>query len=719
MSLEDKVNQLHANYGIAGNFPNGKITPEGVKKSVGNGVGGISPMDNLNLDQQIAAYNEIQKYLVEKTPLGIPAIFHGEACHGVAFTYGEGQTSYPVPIGMASSWDEELYHEVYTEVAAEARSRGLQQVLCPVLDITRDPRWGRTDETMGEDGYLNGRLGTAVVEALQGSTDGTIDEKHVAVTLKHFVGHGEPQGGSNTAPANFPPRILLDEHALPFRMVISAAKPAAVMMSYNEVDSVPNHINSWLIKDVLRKQFGFTGLIVSDYYAISHVADDQHAARDHGDAGAKALSAGVEMEFPSGDSFNALPDLVKQGVVKEEDIDAAVAHVLALKFRLGLFEHYTLDAGQARALPQLQSTRDLALRAARESIILLKNKNNLLPLARGRYRTIAVIGPNADFCELGGYSGSPPYRMSLIDGIKEKVGNTSRIVHAQGCSIDPDHPDDPEDLKRIEDAVDVAKNADLIILAIGDRQSICQETWPGQTGDRTSLDLYGKQQQLADAMFALGKPVVVYLMNGRPISMPVVAKNADAILEGWFMGQETGHAAADILFGEVNPSGKLTITIPKSVGNLPCYYDQKPYDAGACFVNDDDKPLFPFGFGLSYTTFSYSAPKLADPSISTTGQTSVSVTITNTGTIAGDEIAQMYVRPQYSSVTRPIKVLRGFARVHLNPGEAKALSFPITPDRLSYHDIHMNYGVEPTDLDVMVGPSSAETQTVVLNIHGS
>jgi len=269
----------------------------------------------------------------------------------------------------------------------------------------------------------------------------------------------------------------------------------------------------------------------------------------------------------------------------------------------------------------------------------------------------------------------------------------------------------------MDDAVNVAKNADLIILAIGDKSSICQETWAGRDGDRTSLDLYGKQQQLADAMFALGKPVVVYLMNGRPISMPAVVEKADAILEGWSMGQETGHAAADILFGDVNPSGKLTITIPKSVGNLPCYYDQKPYDAGSRFINDDNKPLFPFGFGLSYTTFRYSAPKLADASIATTGQTTASVTITNTGTIAGDEIAQMYVRPQYGSVTRPTKVLRGFTRVHLDPGEAKTVDFPITPDLLSYHDINMNYGVEPTDLDVMIGPSSAETQKVVLKIH--
>ena len=713
MSLQDKINQLHANYGIADNFPNGRITDEGVKKAVGNGVGEISPMDYLNLTQQIEAYNAIQKYLVEQTPLGIPAIFHGEACHGVAFTYGDGQTSYPVPIGMASSWDQQLYHDVYTEVAAEARSRGLEQVLTPVLDIDRDPRWGRTDETMGEDGYLNGRLGIATVEGFQGGTGGPIDDKHVAVTLKHFVGHGEPQGGSNTAPANFPPRIILDEHVLPFRMVIAAAKPAAVMLSYNEIDSVPNHINAWLIQDVLRKKLGFEGLTVSDYRGISGVADSQHAARDHSDAAAKAISAGVEMELPSADAFNALPDLVKQGVVKQSDIDAAVAHVLALKFRLGLFEHYTLDAGQAKALPQLQSTRDLALRAARESIILLKNKDNLLPLAKGHYQTIAVIGPNADACNLGGYSGTPPYTVSLIDGIKKKVGATSRIVYAQGCGIDPSHPDD----QHIDDAVKVAKDADLIILAIGDKSSICQETWPGQDGDRTSLDLYGKQQELADAMFALGKPVVVYLMNGRPISMPAVVEKADAILEGWSMGQETGHAAADILFGDVNPSGKLTITIPKSLGNLPCYYDQKPYDAGPRFINDDDKPLFPFGFGLSYTTFSYSAPKLANTSISTTGRTTVSVTITNTGTIAGDEIAQMYVHPQYSSVTRPVKVLRGFARVHLEAGEAKTVSFPITPDLLSYYDINMNYGVEPTDLDVMVGPSSADTQKVVLKIQ--
>ncbi len=718
MSLQDKVDQLHSNDGVGKNFSHGVPKPDGLKASVGNGLGELVSLQ-LGVDDEIAIRNAIQKYLLEQTPLGIPVIFHGEACHGLAYN-GSGQTSYPVPLGLASSWDEQLYHDVYTEVALEARTRGLTQVLAPVLDIDRDPRWGRTDETMGEDGYLNGRLGIATVEAFQGSANGTIDDQHVAVTLKHFVGHGEPQEGSNTAPANFPPRILIDEHALPFRMVIAAAKPAAVMMSYNEVDSVPNHINTWLIQDVLRKQLGFQGLVVSDYDAIKNVCDAQHAARDHADAAAKAINAGMEVEFPTEATFGALPDLVQKGVVKEATLDAAVARILALKFRLGLFDNPTpLDVAKAKALPQLQSTKDLALRAARESIILLKNKDNILPLDKSRYHTIAVVGPNADACNLGGYAGQPLYTVKLIDGIKEKVGAASQVLYAQGCAIDPKHPDDPEDQKRIAAAVEIAKQADLIILAIGDNSSICEETWPGRNGDRTSLDLYGKQQQLADAMFALGKPVVVYLMNGRPISMPEVAGKADAILEGWSMGQETGHAAADILFGDVNPSGKLTITIPKSVGNLPCYYDSKPYDAGPRFINDDNKPLFPFGFGLSYTTFSYSPPKLASDSITATGQTSVSVNITNTGKVAGDEIAQMYVHPHYSSVTRPVKALRGFARVHLEPGETKTVTFPITPDLLSYHDINMNYGVEPTDLDVMVGPSSVETQNVVLKITPS
>ena len=717
MSLEDKINQLHSNTNLGKNFDHGVPKPDGMKHAVGDGLGESTSLE-LGVGDEITIRNAIQKYLLKQTPLGIPIIFHGEACHGLAYN-GSGQTSYPVPLGLASSWDEQLYHDVYTEVALEARTRGLQQVLTPVLDITRDPRWGRTDETMSEDGYLNGRLGIATVEAFQGSADGSIDDQHVAVTLKHFLGHGEPQEGSNTAPANFPPRILLDEHALPFRMVIAAAKPAAVMISYNEVDSVPNHINSWLIQDVLRKQLGFDGLVVSDYTAILNVYKEQHVARDPATAAAKAINAGMEMEFPAEDTFGALPDLVQKGLVKEETIDAAVARVLALKFRLGLFENHPLDLEKAKELPRLKSTSDLALRAAQESIILLKNKDNILPLDKNRYHTIAVIGPNADACNLGGYAGQPLYTVSLIDGIKQKVGGAAQILYAQGCAIDPKHPNDPEDQKRIGAAVAVAKNADVIVLAIGEKSTICEETWPGRNGDRTSLDLYGQQQQLADALLALGKPVVVYLMNGRPISMPEVAGRANAILEGWSMGQETGHAAADILFGDVNPSGKLTITIPKSVGQLPCYYDSKPYDAGARFVDDDNKPLFPFGFGLSYTTFTYSTPKLAADSITTAGHTTVSVDVTNSGKMAGDEIAQMYVHPQYSSVTRPVKMLRGFARIHLNPGETKTVTFPITPDLLSYHDIDMNYGVEPTDLDVMVGPSSIETQKVVLKITPS
>jgi beta-glucosidase len=474
MSLQDKVNQLHSNDGIQKNFDRGVPKPDGLRSSVGDGLGEVTSLE-LSVEDEIKIRNAVQKYLVEQTPLGIPVIFHGEACHGLAYN-GSGQTSYPVPLGLASSWDEQLYHDVYTEVALEARTRGIQQVLAPVLDIARDPRWGRTDETMGEDGYLNGRLGIATVEAFQGSSDGTIDEQHVAVTLKHFVGHGQPQEGSNTAPANFPPRILLDEHALPFRMVIAAAKPAAVMISYNEIDSVPNHINAWLIQDVLRRQLGFAGLVVSDYSAIKDVCDNQHVARDHADAARKAMNAGMELEFPSEDTFGALPDLIRKGLVKEETINAAVARILSLKFRLGLFEHHILDVNRAKAPPRLQSTKDLALRAAQESIILLKNKNNVLPLDKTRYHTIAVIGPNADACNLGSYSGQPLYTVKLIDGIKEKVGSASQVVYARGCAIDPKRPNDPEDLKRIDEAVEVASKADLIILAIGDKSSICQET---------------------------------------------------------------------------------------------------------------------------------------------------------------------------------------------------------------------------------------------------
>jgi beta-glucosidase len=730
MTLAEKIQQLRCIWQTDQTLDtDGKFDPDKATTILGNGIGEVGPIDS-DAQKEVTERNAMQAFLVEQTRLGIPAIFHNEACHGFLT---DGATSFPVPIGMACAWDPALMERIYSVVAAEARARGVSQVLCPVVDICRDPRWGRVDETMGEDPYLNGKLGAAVVRGLQGSADGTIPAGHVAATLKHFAGHGAPEGGINRAPADIPPREMYDAHLVPFRIAIAESHPAAVMPAYTEVDGVPSHGNSWLLKDVLRGQFGFQGLVVSDYTGIEYLSDVHHIAANHADAGRLALQSGVQIDLPAGDAFGHLAQLVQEGKVSTADIDQAVRQILRLKFSLGLFEHPYGDADTAIALAKLDSSKALALQAARESIVLLKNQGNLLPLAKDGSKVIAIIGPNAADARLGSYSGVPLYKVSILDGVRKKLGDSPRILYSPGCqivtnlpkdslsawhgSIVPKYPTEEQNQAAIADAVATAKRADVIILALGENELFTREAWAADhLGDRDSLDLPGAQNELADAIFALGKPVIVYLMNGRPLGIPNIVDKADAVLEGWYMGQETGNAAADVLFGDCNPSGKLTITIPRSVGQVPDYYDCKPGARIYNYVDETNKPLFPFGFGMSYTTFSYGQPTLSADTIPTDGQTTVSDVVTNTGSVAGDEIAECYIHVRQPSVTRPIKELKGFARIHLEPGESQTVSFTINRDTLSFHDIKMNDVVEPGDVDIMVGPSSVEMKKVVLHV---
>jgi beta-glucosidase len=730
MTLREEIEQLRCissadrKLTTRGDFDESKA-----QKLLADGMGEIAPID-FDAEKEVALRNAIQSYLVTKTRLGIPAIFHNEACHGFLTS---GATSFPAPIGMACSWDPDLYRRVYSVVAEEMRARGVSQALAPVVDICREPRWGRTDETMGEDPYLNGNLAAAVVCGLQGDDTGDIAPGHVAATLKHLAGHGQPEGGINRSPGDIPLRQMYDAHLVPFRIAIAQAHPAAVMASYNEVNSVPSHANHWLLHDVLRTEFGFGGLIVSDYTGVEYLSDVHHVAADHADAALKAFQAGVEVNLPDGVAFENLEQLVAEGRISRGAIDEAVRHVLRLKFALGLFDHPYGDAAKAIELAHLDSSKALARQAARESIVLLKNRDGLLPLPKGKYRTIAVIGPNAADARLGSYSGDPLYKVSILDGVRSKVGNDSRVLYAEGCKIVTNLPEssmaawhgsqmakwptEEENKAAIADAVSVARRADVILLVLGENEMITREAWAAtHLGDRASLDLPGAQNDLARAMFALGKPVVVYLMNGRPLSTPLLAEKADALLEGWYMGQETGNAAADLLFGDASPSGKLTITIPRSVGQLPMYYDHQPGARLFNYVDESDQPLYPFGFGLSYTTFAYSDPQLSAPTMPTTGQVALSVTVTNTGAMTGDEIVQFYIHQMVSSVTRPVEELKGFQRITLNPGQQQVVTFNVDKSTLAFHGLDMNYAVEPADFELMVGPSSAELKKITLRV---
>ncbi|HEX2395052.1 MAG TPA: glycoside hydrolase family 3 N-terminal domain-containing protein [Bacteroidales bacterium] len=688
-----------------------------MKEIFGKGCHSIHPAP-FGIKATVAMRNKIQQYLLENTRLGIPAIFVDEGQHGVM---RPESTVFPQAIGLACSWDPDLFEQVYGIVAYEMRSRGTHHALTPVIDVCRDPRWGRVEETYGEDPYLNGVLSCAAVKGLQGSKNGRVAKNHVAATLKHLVGHGQSEGGQNQGPANYSMRVLRDYHMPPFKMCIDKVKPVSVMPSYNEVDGVPSHANKWLIHDLLRNEWKFNGMVVSDYYGVDQLLHKHNVVKDEKEAASTAFNAGIQYELPQGNYYKLLPKLVKEKKVKQADIDKAVSQVLRLKFELGLFENPFVNWDEAVKVSKNPAHREAALKAAHESIVLLKN-DNLLPIRKNQYKKIAVIGPCANDLYFGGYAGEPYDKVSILDGIKKKAGK-SEVVFAHGCKLTTNTTtsyfnwkyDDivfaspEENLKLIKEAVDTAKSAELIILAIGENEHLCREAWAkNHIGDNNTLDLFGEQQRLADAILALDKPVVVYLMNGRPLSINKLAEKAPAIIEGWYMGQETGTAAADILFGDVNPSGKLTITIPRSAGQLPMFYNHKPSAQFHDYLSEPISPLFHFGFGLSYSRFIYSNLKLQKKSIKARETVKLTVDVTNTGKVAGEEIVQLYIHDKVSTVTRPVKELKDFKRISLGAGETRKVVFEITPEKLAFHNINMKFTVEPGTFELMAGGSSRD-----------
>lgn len=729
MNMEDKIYQLMSVWdGIPETFDSAFIADTSkMLKTFGKGIGSVQPSFN-GIKETVAARNKIQKYLKENTQWGIPTLFVDEGQHGLMKPEA---TSFPQAIGLACSWDVKLFEQVYAVAASEMRSRGTHQVLSPVVDICRDPRWGRVEETYGEDTYLNGQLGSAAVRGFQGSTDGTVAPYHVAATLKHLAGHGQPEGGINQGPTNISLRNLREYHLPIFSTIIENAHPVAVMPCYNEFDGIPAHANKWLIKDVLRNEWGFNGLLVSDYGSIDQLVQKHFIASTNKEAAEIAFNAGVEYELPVGNFYKYLPQLVSEGKIRLADIDTAVYKILMLKFKLGLFENPYVDEKTAIEISKKENSKLLALKAARESIVLLKNENNLLPLSAQKYKKIAVIGPCANNVFLGGYSGEPYEKVTLLQGIKNKVGNNSEVLFSEGCKLTTNttisfynwksdeikFASKDENGKLINEAVTVANKCDIIILAIGENEHLCREAWSKEhLGDNMTLDLFGQQDELVKAMVATGKPIVVYLMNGRPLSINYIKENIPAIIEGWYMGEQTGNAAADIIFGDVNPSGKITITFPKSAGQLPLYYNHKSSAQYHNYLSEDSKPLFPFGFGLSYTTFKYSNIRVSDSIMAANGRVTVSADITNTGKVTGDEIAQLYIRDKISSVTRPVKELKGFERITLTPGQTQTVTFAIDASKLAFWDINMKYTVEPGEFELMVGPSSEEYISTKLTV---
>lgn len=733
MTLEEKIAQTLTVWRDKEKITaeDGAFSPEKAAVEIPNGIGGIARPSELRDQpkrirlgprQNAAFVNAVQKWLVENTRLGIPALTHEEALHGLAAPRG---THFPSPIALASAWDPALVERVMSVAALEARARGTIQVLSPVLDLARDPRWGRTEETYGEDPYLVSRLGVAAIRGYQGERQALASDK-VFATAKHFAGHGPNEGGINTAPASFGERVLREQYLLPFEAAVVEAGVMNVMPSYNELDGVPSHKNRWLLERLLRREWGFRGLVVSDYFAIEQMESRHGVAADLADAARQALEAGVDMELPDPKAYATLADLVRSGRISEAALDRCVARVLRAKFLAGLFEDPYADPERAERVSNAPEHQALALDAARRSLVLLQNEKGLLPLDRKSLETIAVIGPNAKGVRLGGYSSDPGRGVDILQGIREKAGAGIRVLYAEGVRITEHEPDwdadkvvfgDPvKNRRRIEEAVAAARRADVAIVVIGTNESTSREAWSDEhLGDVAQLELSSQQGELVEAVRGTGRPVVVVLINGRPLAIPRIAETVPTILEGFYLGQEGGTAVAEALFGEINPGGKLPISFPRAVGQLPVYYGRKPTSFRS-YLDLRREPLFAFGHGLSYTTFRIDNLKVAPDRIGLDGHARVTVDVANTGTRAGDEVAQLYIRDRVSSVTRPVKELRGFERVTLAAGEKKSVAFTLGPEALGLIGEDMTRVVEPGLFDVMVGSSSTSLATASLEV---
>lgn len=726
MTPAEKCAQLIGPFGL--DESDGIFSLDFVRQHFKDGISYINTHHRKRKTRQTVAYlNAMQKFLREETRLGIPALGIAEGLHGYM---AHEATSFPQAIGLASAWDPDLHRRVFEVVAREMRARGAHYVLSPVLDLARDPRWGRTEETYGEDPYLVSRLGVAAVRGLQGNHF-TGGPDQVLATAKHFAAHGQPEAGTNCGPANYSERLLREELFASYEAAVREGKIGSVMASYNEINGIPSHVNSWLLKDLLRGEWEFEGFVISDGWGVDDLYRLHFVARDQADAAEKSFLSGVDVEL--GRCFRNLEESLKAGRIPMELLDEAVAKILRLKFQLGLFENPYVDEESAVSTTNCAEHQALALEAAQKAIVLLKNENSLLPLDKSSLRSLAVIGPNAAALRLGGYSGIPSHRVTVLEGIRAKAGEAIEVLYAEGCGITQSTneagqmwhddevllPDPARDDELIAEAVEVASRADVALLVLGDNEQTCREGWStNHLGDRDNLDLPGRQDELLQAVFATGKPVILVLIQGRPASINFAAEHIPAILECWYPGQEGGTAIADILFGDVNPGGKLPITFPRSAGQIPAYYYHKP-SARRGYLFTSAEPLFAFGHGLSYTTFSYSNLRLNSEKITADETATLSVEVTNTGDRAGDEVVQFYVHDLLSTrVTRPVKLLKGFQRITLEPGECRTVSFEVGREQLQFLDESMKLSVEPGQFELLVGSSSKAVQSILLEVTG-
>ncbi len=735
MTLEEKIAQLSSAWlsevaeQAAGEIFTG-LSPEKARARLGNGIGQITRPTGSSamLPAEAArANNAVQAFLKEETRLGIPAIVHEECLSGFL---ARPATLFPQIIGLAATWDAGLVQAVGEVIRLQLRRVGAHQGLAPVLDVARDPRWGRMEETYGEDPYLVASLGTAYVRGLQGGgLQGSILREGIAATGKHFAAHGLPESGLNWAPVHVGERELREVFLLPFEAAVKEAGLAGIMNAYHELDGIPVAASRRMLTDILRGEWGFEGIVVSDYNAVAMLADYHHVAADKAGAAALALQAGLDLELPATDCYGApLLAALQAGQVDMACVDRAARRVLALKFRLGLFEDPFVDPEEAEAAYHRPEQAALARRAADESIVLLKNENGLLPLHSG-LGSIAVIGPNADAVRnmVGDYSYTAftalmeggekppeetrfpgrylPGMLTILEAIRRRAPDGVRVGYAQGCGYN-----EPS-RAGFAAAVELARASDVTVLVMGGRSGLTADCTSGELRDRAHLGLPGVQEELARAVLETGRPVVLVLVDGRPLAIPDLAERVPALLHAWLPGQEGGPAVAGVLFGDVNPSGRLPVSVPRSSGQVPAYARRKPSGGQSYnyvdYVDLPVRPLFPFGYGLSYTRFEYCDLQVSPAQVPPEGEVTVRARVQNAGERAGDEVVQLYVRDRVASVTRPVKELKGFCRLTLEPGESRVVEFRLPAALTAFYDREMRYVVEPGQFEVMVG-SSAE-----------
>lgn len=729
MTLDEKIAQI-GSYWIYELQTDGSIDPTKLQSKLEYGIGQITRVAGATTQDPVRAAksgNQLQEFLISKTRMGIPAIFHEESCSGAMIL---GGTAFPQMIGLASTFQPDLAEQMTKIIRKQLLAIGARQSLAPVLDVLRDPRWGRTEETFGEDPTLVTNFGVAYIRGLQGN-----DLKSgVMATAKHFIGHSLSQGGLNCGPVHVGTRELYDIFLGPFQAAIRDAKLASIMNSYPELDGEVVAASRYFLTDLLRNELGFDGLVVSDYEAILMIHNFHYMASTLSEAACKSLQAGIDVELPTIAGYGEpLRLALESGDLNIETIDLAVSRHLQKKFELDLFDNPYVNEDIVLEVFETEQDRVLAREIAVQSMVLLKN-DGILPLNK-RIETLAVIGPNAAYgrCQLGDYSYEATKELmmfqapvgsdfinpneetiaaheikviNVLEGIQSIVSPETKVLYARGC----DNLDNDESY--FNEAANIAKQADAVVLVLGDRSGLIPTCTTGEFRDTADLMLPGVQEKLAQMIINTGKPVVVVLINGRPYTIPELDIKANAILEAWLPGEEGGTAVAGVLFGDKNPGGKLPISYPRHVGQLPIFYNHKPSGMKSQiyrdYVSEKATPQYAFGHGLSYTTFEFSDISLSNSKVTEGDTLDISLKITNSGKVGGDEVIQLYIRDEYASIPRPMKELKGYVRLNLAPSESRIVTFELPVNQLAFYDIDMNLVLEPGRVFVMIGSSSSD-----------